>query len=748
MKRLALVATLMAALAAPVPAQIGEKNDAPTPERLGAIADRAAPSIVLVEYVPQYDKGESPGSGRWRAWAAYPGGSSQAAGSPDDWEDWSELIRDERPGVKVGFLIAPDAVYTADPMIHPRFIKSISVRFNDRSTPARVAAFPVDGGGYILRLNAPLPGAVPLKFEPQRAGPYFGVSADRRDGAWTTRVSPLRSDASVAEDGRRYVPGTPHILVVDEQGNPVTIAARGARPIDGSWKRPPDQWRTVSAADMDAALARLEKTAAGSVVRVLLEFRSPRTSGGEGGMGYERYRGGPEEPVATEWNGVGVLVNDTTLLVLAPLKPKVTARLEKITAFLPDGRGAKAAFAGSLREWGGLLATLDAPAAGAVTLDASPAASLREQLLLKAEVAVRGETRTAYFSRDRIDSFYPGFRGRLFPEVSPSRDEASGPYDTGGGSMNFLFTREGTLAALPIKRREKVTVAERWDSGQLLMTPPALLAEILREPGAHFDPDNVPLSEEEENRLAWLGVELQAMDAELARANSVVDQTNGGESGGIVSYVYPGSPAAEAGLQMGDIVLRLHIEGHPRPLEVQLEPSWGGGMLDQFWSMLDQVPDEYFDRMPAPWGSAENTLNTALTEVGFGTPFTAEVFRDGAIVTAAFKVTQGPPHYEAAQRFKSEAAGVTVRDLTYEARRYFQLGEKDPGVIVSKIERGGKAAVGGLKPFEIVTAVNDQPVTSATEFEKAIAPGGELKLDVKRMTKGRVVKIKVDAAGK
>lgn len=747
MKRPVLAAMLMAAIVSQAPAQIGDKDDAPTPEKLGAIADKAAPSIVLVEYVPQYDKGESPGSDRWRAWAAYSGAPSQA-GSPDDWEDWSELIRDERPGVKVGFLIDADAVYTADPMIHPRFIKAITVRFKDRSVPARVAAYPLDGGGYILRLDAPLPGAAPLKFEPQRAGPYFGVTADRRDGAWTTRVSPLRSDASIAEDGRRYVPGTPHILVVDELGNPVAIAGRGARPIDGSWQRPPDQWRTVSAGDLDGALAKLEKAAAGSIVRVLLEFRSPRTSEGDGGMGYGRYRGDHDEAIATEWNGVGVLVSETTLLVLAPLKPKITARLEKITAFLPDGREAKGAFAGSLKEWGGLLATLDAPAAGAVTLEAAVITTLRERLLLKAEVAVRGETRTAYFSRDRIESFYPGFRGRLFPYVSPSRDEGSNPYDTGGGSMNFLFTQEGTLAALPIKRREKVTVAERWDSGRLLMTPPALLAEILREPGAHLDPDNVPLSEEEENRLAWIGVELQAMDPELARANGVVDQTNGGESGGIVSYVYPGSPAAAAGLQMGDIVLRLHIEGHPRPLEVQLEPSWGGGMLDQFWSMLDQVPDEYFDRMPSPWGSAENTLNTALTEVGFGTPFTAEVFRDGAMVTAAFKVTQGPPHYEAAKRFKSEPAGLTVRDLTYEVRRFLQLADKDPGVIVSKIERGGRVAVGGLKPFEIITAVNDQPVTSAAEFEKAIAAGGDLKLDVKRMTKGRVVKIKVDPAGK
>ncbi len=87
---------------------------------------------------------------------------------------------------------------------------------------------------------------------------------------------------------------------------------------------------------------------------------------------------------------------------------------------------------------------------------------------------------------------------------------------------------------------------------------------------------------------------------------------------------------------------------------------------------------------------------------------------------------------------------MPVKAMTYEVRRYFQKAPNDPGVIVSKVEPGSKASVSGLKPYEIITHINDEPITSPKAFEKAIAGPGELKFSVKRMTRGRVVKIKRD----
>jgi serine protease Do len=277
------------------------------------------------------------------------------------------------------------------------------------------------------------------------------------------------------------------------------------------------------------------------------------------------------------------------------------------------------------------------------------------------------------------------------------------------------------------------------------MVPVSLVSGVLGDSGGSIDSENRPLSEDEENRLAWLGVEMQGMDPDLARASDVMDETNGGMSGGIVTYLYPNSPAASAGLQDGDIILRLHVEGQPKPLEVSVDDPAGFGMMEQFWANLDRVPEEYFDRLPRPWGNAENALTRALTDLGFGTPFVADIWRDGKLVKVPMTVTQGPAHYDAAARWKSESLGLTVRDLTYEVRRYFQMKDDEPGVIISKLEAGSKAAVAGLKPFETIRTINDQPVTSVKDFERLASGGGELKLAVKRMTQGRTVKIKTDA---
>ena len=93
-------------------------------------------------------------------------------------------------------------------------------------------------------------------------------------------------------------------------------------------------------------------------------------------------------------------------------------------------------------------------------------------------------------------------------------------------------------------------------------------------------------------------------------------------------------------------------------------------------------------------------------------------------------------------RSKSDVLGLTVRDLTYDVRRYTQRREPEPGVVVSRLEPGGKASVAGIKPYEIVTHVNDQPVPDVGAFQRLASAPGELRLSIKRMAKGRIVTLK------
>jgi hypothetical protein len=267
---------------------------------------------------------------------------------------------------------------------------------------------------------------------------------------------------------------------------------------------------------------------------------------------------------------------------------------------------------------------------------------------------------------------------------------------------------------------------------------------------AAFDPNNVPRSEADENRIAWLGAELQPLTRDLARANGVADATNDGSFGAIVSHVYSNSPAAAAGVQPGWILLRLRIAGEPKPLEVRLD-RYGGerfGGEGYPWDKLDEVPAEYLDRLPPPWPSVENNLTRALTELGSGARYQADFANGGKTITKDFEIQIAPPHFASAPLHKSKDLGLTVRDLTYEVRRYFQKADTDPGVIVSRVEPGGKAAVAKIIPFEIITQVNNEPVADAQAFKRLCEGQKELRLSVSRMTQNRIVKIRSAGAEK
>lgn len=708
---------------------------------IAAIADKLAPGLVRVEYTPQFDsKGEAPPSDRYSFSRARPGSDIPGL---DATENWDGLIKEERPGESGGYLISPTTVFTADPRLHPRFIKSIVVRRGDATATAKPKAYLRDHSGWFLELDKPLAGATPLQFDPLKSGPFFSLVYTESGGQWFAAIAGQESTVVVTDDHRKLVQSTPGSLIVTRTGEPVTITPGRSRTADDAWKLAPDAMPALSEADMTKALAALEQSTKDSLLRVQLNFRSPRSGSEMGGgrRGRFGYDGGEDGPALTEWNGLGVVTGDKTVLVLADLKPKVTGRLERVRVFKADGTPVTATFSGSLKDWGAMLVTAESSVGTPVNLSTKSITDHRDVLLLKAELSIRGETRTAYFSRERIEAFSKRYRGDLYPIASTGQ--------TGGdeGGRSVIFDLDGTLVSLPMSRREKVTTRERWGEEGLLQVPAAILQSALTDRAKSIDTENRPLTEAEENRLAWLGVEMQAMDPELARAQNIVEPTRNGEVGGIVTFVYESSPASQAGIKVGDVLLRLHIEGQPKPLDVNVDENPMGNMMDQFWAMIDRVPEEYLDRLPKPWGNVENTLARALTDVGFGTPFTADLLRDGKTMTVDFKVAQGPAHYDSAARFKSaDAVGLSVRDLTYEVRRYFQVKPEEPGVIIAKVERGSRAAVAGLKPYEIIRSINDQPIKNVQDFEEALKQGGELRLAVKRMTQGRTVKLKVDAA--
>ena len=388
-----------------------------------------------------------------------------------------------------------------------------------------------------------------------------------------------------------------------------------------------------------------------------------------------------------------------------------------------------AKFNASLKDYGAFVATLSKPAAGSVTLSTAPLTDNRMTLLLRADVTIRGEQRSSYFDHERLLWFETGPKRRTYARLYSSQEGI------------FLFDLKNQLVTLPMSLREGPTLERGGRSSRNeVMVPSTYLAEALADLGSSSDLANVPLSEAEETRVGWLGVELQPLDKDLARANNVADQTQDGQSGALVTYVYPGSPAAKAGVEGGMILLRIKTPSKPAPIDVRVDDDRNRQSFP--WEQLDQVTDRVFDRVPVPWPAVDNSINRLITDLGFGTKFTLEYVANGQLKSAAFTVEGSPKHYESAARYKSEALGLTVRDVTYEVRHYLQRKDDEPGVVIGKLEPGSRASISGLKPYELITHINDQPVSTVKDFENLTQAGGELRLSIKRMSKGRIVTIR------
>ena len=440
-----------------------------------------------------------------------------------------------------------------------------------------------------------------------------------------------------SDDGRAWRVLENQGVILTADGKPLSIAFGRRLPVDDSWQGSPEKWARVGIADYRASLEKLGAASRQGLVRARLSFRSPKATPNEG---RRRFRPDADEDgdgdAATERDVLGVVLPGNRVAVLAALRPTTTGRLQRIVLHPAGGEPVEAKFVASLKDLGAFVVEPSTPLAG-VPVESAPMASFLEHLLYRADVVLQGETRVEYDHHSRIGSLRVGPRLEPYPELS----------DMGDVGRAFLFTRDLKLAALPLMSREKSSHrAPRFGGGNAPeLTSARLLAVAVAGLPAGADPANVPVAEADESRIAWLGVELQPMTRELARANNVAEQTQDGETGAIVSFVHPGSPAAEAGIAAGAVLLRLRVPGEPLPIEVRLEDDMSRAQPFP-WDRLDEVREQYFDRLPTPWSPVENAFTRALTDLGFGRRFTLEFVADAKLATRQFAVVPSPTHFE------------------------------------------------------------------------------------------------------
>ncbi|XOZ33736.1 DegQ family serine endoprotease [Halomonadaceae bacterium KBTZ08] len=181
----------------------------------------------------------------------------------------------------------------------------------------------------------------------------------------------------------------------------------------------------------------------------------------------------------------------------------------------------------------------------------------------------------------------------------------------------------------------------------------------------------------------WLGVMIQEVNRDLAETFGL-DRPYGA----LVADVVPDSPAAEAGLQQGDVILEFNGEEITRSSD--LPPKVG------------------------------------RTDVGSEADLT--VLRNGERMTVTFTVGKLPEDSKQARQSAATPDSGTRLGLRVEPlpKQLAQKWDLDGGVLVAEVGRG-PARQAGIRRNDVIRKVGNQGVTSVDEFREAVAslPAGE-----------------------
>jgi len=173
-----------------------------------------------------------------------------------------------------------------------------------------------------------------------------------------------------------------------------------------------------------------------------------------------------------------------------------------------------------------------------------------------------------------------------------------------------------------------------------------------------------------------LGIGIQEVSASLARSFGL-DKP----AGALVSTVEKGSPAEKAGIKPGDVILG--FDGKPIETSSQLPP------------MVAQTKPGTRSQVEVWRGGRKQTLGVAVGELK--PEPTAKAERKGGGTEAGGKL------------------GLAVRPLSPEEKK--ELGGA-AGVVVEQV--AGPAARAGIRPGDLITAVNGQPVKSVEELRSLV----------------------------
>ena len=177
----------------------------------------------------------------------------------------------------------------------------------------------------------------------------------------------------------------------------------------------------------------------------------------------------------------------------------------------------------------------------------------------------------------------------------------------------------------------------------------------------------------------YLGIHIQEVTPELATAFGL---KQGG--GVLVGDVAPNTPAANAGLKKGDVILQLNGE-----------------------TLNDS-----------------NQLRLQIAQFAPGTPVKLQVWRNGSTQDISLKLSELKDQDEKespAETTGTALEGVQVQEFTPEIGQQLNLPAGTHGVVVTSVDPSSPAAAAGIGQGDVIQEVNHKPISSTSEYQQALA---------------------------
>ncbi|HOF17745.1 MAG TPA: PDZ domain-containing protein [Phycisphaerae bacterium] len=662
--------------------------------------------------------------------------SDAAKADHKDWRTrrlYSDFVDQKRPEERAGLVVDDGLVLVADSAIEDRFLEKIVVRdVRGRRHEATRERLLTDAPGVLLRLAPPKKrreALHPLAFVPveDRGVNTLLLSARlfQSDDQWRIDAASLPAAVPFAPgkaknvhfgDGSRNDPhdADPE-LIADETGRPVGVDLSGEFDMAQklcAWKGAdllaPSaslDWKLVRAAEDKARAALID-----CVHQVVFQF-------GKAGHEYTTY---------------ALAVSPTELLIPEGITRQSAAQIRRIFLKEPPAAQRRADFVGAYKGFDAVLLRLrEGKLPAHVELGRDDPQRMKP--FWAATCRERFGRKYVDLGTARLVGKQRGYAGAYSWRASPELPSGA-----------FLVNFQGQLVGLYVPQRPEDEATRQYlrkDEPAQRIYPISELRDALARPGEHMDPRIVVKTASESRRRAWFGVEYSRINRDLAEAFKVSKPTQDGQVGFVVSAVYAGSPAEKVGIRVGDILLRLKSETMAYPIELlparARDEEYDSRRRSAAYA--ESESEEWLGEPEPTWRNRKNTLTEALDAVGIGKEVSIWYVRpDGTDAAAAkelkYRIEQAPVDQDSAGKWQNRSLGLTVKDMTYEVRHGLNLRDSDAGVVVAKVEDGSPMQVARIFANEVLTRLDDAPLTSAARMRELVAAARQAGKDKVRLT--------------